>query len=113
MLYNRDGAALRKVIRCFLQELQNDFDCTNLQQLNESLPLVGIRALFLFLVIVDTRLRYWAMLYESRSIVKPPPAKVALFLRTLQDELVPAWMSDERKNASAFVRAATELYIKC
>lgn len=112
MFYNKDTAALRKLLRCFLQELAKQYDCKDLVILNENLPTVGVRALFLLLITTDPRLRYWAMQYQTKTIHKPPPKKVSGFLRTLRDDIVPKWMSDERKTAAMLVRQATELYIK-
>lgn len=113
MMYNRDAEALRKVLRCFLAELSKAYDCKDLTDLNESLPLVGLRALFFLLIVIDPKLRYWAIEYENKGICKPPPPKVALFLRTLRDDTIQQWMSDERQTAATFVRKATELYIRC
>lgn len=112
-MYNKDDKPIRKLLRSFLSELSEELDCSDLKKLNETLPLVGVRALFLFLVTVDPKLRYWAMQYETRGLRKPDPGKVCLFLKTLRNEIIPDWMSDERKNVASFVRTATELYIKC
>eukprot|EP00961_Rhodomonas_salina_P304956 3941797-Rhodomonas_salina.2 len=113
IFYKRDEEALRKVIRCFLGELGKEYDCADLAKLNEVLPLVGLRGLFLFLITADARLRYWTMQYETKSISKPPPKKVCLFLKELRDVIIPTWMSDERKSIHELVRKAAETYIRC
>lgn len=113
VFYNRDDVALRKLLACFLGELEKEYDCLELTQLNNMLPLVGLRAMFLLLIVMDHRLRYWAMQYETSNVSKPPPEKVCLFLRQLRDDIIPSWMSDERKNSAALVQQAKELYIRC
>jgi hypothetical protein len=112
-MYTKDEEAIRKLLRCFITELKREFDISEIEQLNEKLPLVGLRALFLLLVSMDNKLRHWAVNYETREISKPPAAKVCLFLRTMRDDLIPNWMSDERKTVVTFVKKTTELYIKC
>lgn len=112
MFYTRDEHAIRRVLRCFLQELAKSHECSELEILNEKLPLIGVRALFLFLVVTDPKLRYWTMQYETKNIQKPLPAKVCGFLKCLRDEIIPNWKSDERKQCRDLVRKATELYIR-
>jgi hypothetical protein len=113
VMYTKDPDSIRKLLRCFISELKTEFECAELELLNERLPLVGLRALFLMLVCMDNKLRFWAMNYETKKISKPPPAKLCLFLKTMRDDHIPNWMSDERKTVTTFVRKATELYIKC
>jgi hypothetical protein len=96
VFYKRDEECIRQVLRCFLAELVKEYEeCDGLIRINEKLPLVGLRALFVLLMPVDTRLRYWAMQYETRSMSRAPPAKVCVFLCTLRDSIVFSWMSDE------------------
>ena len=113
VMYTKDPESIRKLLRCFMIELKTEFDCKDLELLVERLPLLGLRALFLLLVSMDHRLRYWTLNYENRGICKPHPAKVCLFLKTMRDSVIPAWMSDERKVVSTLVRKSTELYIRC
>lgn len=113
VIYNKNEESLRKVLRCFLAELGKRHDCADHNILVEVLPLVGLRALFFLLIVIDPSLRYWAMQYESRSLQKPNPAKVCLFLQTLRDVIIPQWMSNERTNAAALVQNAKEAYIRC
>jgi hypothetical protein len=112
VFYQRDEEALRKVNRSFLAEMGKFFDTEKLLFLNENLPLVGLRGLFLLLIVIDPKLRYWAMQYETKTVKKPPPAKVALFMQTLKDVLVPQWMSNETELISKLVNLAKEEYIK-
>ncbi len=112
VFYQRDEEALRKVNRSFLVEMGKYFDSEKLLFLNENLPLVGLRGLFLLLIVIDPKLRYWAMQYETKTVKKPPPAKVALFMQNLQDVLIPQWMSNETELISILVNKAKEEYIK-
>jgi hypothetical protein len=114
VLYKRNEESLRKVLRCFLKELEKEYaECTPLLSLLELLPLVGLRAMFMLLMPIDTRLRYWVLQYETPSVAKAPPAKVFVFLCTLRDDIVTAWMSDERKGAADLVETAKQTYIRC
>jgi hypothetical protein len=95
MLYNKDDVAIRKTIRPFLMELGKDFDCSDLQNLVDCLPLVGLRsvrvllhvslfvcvhfetafrecrAMFFMLLVIDHKIRHWAMQYEVSSFAFP------------------------------------------
>lgn len=113
MFYTRDENAIRNVLRSCIEEMHKTEDCSQLMQLNEKLPLVGLRALFILLIVTDPRLRYWAMQYETRTLTKPKPEKVCRFLKTLRDDIIPAWQSDERQTAQQLVREATITYIRC
>lgn len=114
VFYKRNEESLRKVLRCFLRELEKEYsECTQLLVLLELLPLVGLRALFVLLIPVDTRLRYWVLQYQSVSVSKPPPTKVSLFLRVLRDDIIITWMSDERKRTADLVEKAKQTYIRC
>eukprot|EP00961_Rhodomonas_salina_P284675 3847388-Rhodomonas_salina.1 len=113
VMYNKDEEALRKLLRGFVQEVGKEHDTKDHAILLEKMPLVGLRAMFLLFVVISPNLRYWAMQYETRAIAKPNPEKVCLFLRTLRDDIIPKWMSDERKFAYDLVREATVTYIRC
>lgn len=113
MFYNKDDKPLRNIIRCFLQELKNESTYDSLCQLTECLPLVGIRSLFIFLVVLDAKFRYWTLQYENGAIKKPKPAKVSIFLKTLRNDIIPKWMSSEQNTCADLVRKCTILYIKC
>eukprot|EP00961_Rhodomonas_salina_P212459 2869217-Rhodomonas_salina.1 len=113
VLYNKDEEALRKLLRGFVGEVGREHDTKDHALLLEKMPLVGLRAMFLLFVVISPNLRYWSMQYETRAIAKPNPEKVCLFLRTLRDDIIPKWMSDERKFAYDLVREATVTYIRC
>eukprot|EP00961_Rhodomonas_salina_P074395 999350-Rhodomonas_salina.1 len=74
-MYAKDDTPIRRLLRSFLHELSSEMDCTDLGILVERLPLVGIRGLFLLLITVDAKLRYWVMQYETPELRKPNPAK--------------------------------------
>lgn len=112
MIYNRKEESLKKVLRVFLQELDKKYDCKDHKILIEVLPLVGLRAMFMLLINIDPRFRYWAMQYESKTIQKPEPKKTCSFLRTLRDEIIPQWMSDERTLTVDLVEKAKKIYLR-
>lgn len=112
MIYNRNEESLKKVLRVFLQELAKKYDCKDHKLLIEVLPLVGLRAMFMLLINIDPRFRYWAMQYETSTIQRPEPKKICSFLRTLRDEIVPQWMSDERTLTVDLVENAKKIYLR-
>jgi len=86
--------------------------CPELCLLNEKLPIVGVRALFLLAINADQKLRHYIMENEAMGVHKPKPAKVCRFLRSLRDDIIPRWMSNEKFAAQDLVRTALENYIR-
>jgi hypothetical protein len=113
MLYNKDDNAIRKTIRPFLIELGKEFDCSDLLYLVDCLPLVGLRAMFFMLIVIDHKIRHWAMLYEDNVVVKPPPHKVCIFVKTLRDDTIHKWMSNEKRTCVDFFDEVKKLYLRC
>jgi hypothetical protein len=50
---------------------------------------------------------------QDKMIVRPPPHKVCIFAKTLRDETIHKWMSNEKRTCVDFVDEVKKLYLRC
>jgi hypothetical protein len=69
--------------------------------------------MFFMLVVVDHKIRHWAMKYEDKAVTRAPPAKVCTFIKTLRDDTIHKWMSNEKRTCVDLVDEVKKLYLRC